>query len=694
MSRLPGPLLPTVLALFALSAIAHGQTATETVLANLNYNSGAGLIQAADGNFYGTGYNNFSNGGVVFKMTPAGTVTYLYTFQGGADGGIPQGPPVQGPDGTLYGVAKAGGTYGFGVIYNVNPTTGAETAIYSFTGGADGGEPAGALIFDNSGNLYGATTLYGADNFGTAYKFNVSAGTLTVLHPFCSMSNCADGTSPAAGLVQGTDANLYGTALTGGAYGDGTFYKLTTGGAFSLLDSFCATDTNTCPEGFAPASTLAEGRDGNFYGSNQQGGAETLGTIFKATVGGSVTPVYTFTGSTDGSVPDGPVFGSDGNLYGATELGGLTQDCDAHGCGSVFKVTTTGSFTLLYDFTDSDADANPYAGPMQGSDGNLYGTTSGFKTNEEGAVYKLALSPALAAPVQLTLSQASIAAGNPVTLSWLALNTYSMTLQQCYAYVQGSPTGAGTWTGLQPGTYNSSTHIYSGSAVITPASPGTFVYALTCGGVESGFATLIVGSGGGKLASAAVLAATPNPISVGQTVALKATVTGSGATPTGNVAFVYAGATLATVPLNGSGVANLTASSNGYPPGDYPITAEYAGNSTYNSAKSTVLNVTLDAAPTSTTVTASPNPVTPPSAVTLTATIKRSAAGAAGTPGGKVTFSVGTTTIGTATLSAGGVASLTAPSKGIAAGTYTVTAKYTGDTSDSASSSTVKVTVN
>jgi uncharacterized repeat protein (TIGR03803 family) len=670
-----------------LSGAARAQTAVESVLAPLNYNSGAAVIQAADGNFYGTSYSGFSNGGTVFKVTPAGAVTYPYTFQGGTDGGVPQSPPVQGPDGTLYGVTSAGGAFGYGVIYNVNPAMGTETVLYSFDGGADGGNPAGALIFDNSGNLYGVTTLYGADNFGVAYKFNLAAGKLTPLHAFCSMSNCDDGTSPAAGLVQGTDGNFYGTALTGGAYGNGTFYKVTSSGTFTLLYSFCVTDVNTCAEGYAPHSAVAEGSDGNFYGSNQQGGANTLGTIYKATPGGTVTPVYTFTGGTDGSLPYGPVFGSDGNLYGATQTGGLAQDCNAHGCGSVFQLTPAGTLNLLYDFADSNADANPYAAPMQGSDGNLYGTTSGLKTNEAGAVYKLVTSPALAAPVQLAFGKSSVAAGTQVTLSWKALNVFSMTLQQCYAYVQGSAAGGGAWTGLQAGTYNSSTHLYSGAAAITPTIAGNYTYALTCGGMESGFAALTVTGGGGKQPSATALTATPTSVSVGQSVTLKATVTGAGGTPTGTVAFVYAGSTLATVPLNGAGIASLAASSNGYPPGNYPITAEYTGNSTYNSSQSAAVTVMLKQAPTTTAVTASPNPVTPPAAVTLTATVKRSASGAAGAPTGTVTFFVQTLEIGTAHLNAAGVGAFSAPSNGIAAGTYPVTAKYSGDSSDVASTS-------
>jgi hypothetical protein len=186
----------------------------------------------------------------------------------------------------------------------------------------------------------------------------------------------------------------------------------------------------------------------------------------------------------------------------------------------------------------------------------------------------------------------------------------------------------------------------------------------------------------------------PSSLSVGQSVTLKATVTGSSGTPSGNVTLSAAGVVLATVALNGSGVASLTATSNGDLPGTYPIIATYNGNTTYSSSASPTVNVTLSKAPTALTLTASPTSVTPPAAVTLTATVKRSASGATGTPTGSVTFSTGGVTLATVKLNASGVAKLTAPSSGYPAGSYPIKAVYAGDLSDSDStSSTVTVTV-
>jgi hypothetical protein len=295
--------------------------------------------------------------------------------------------------------------------------------------------------------------------------------------------------------------------------------------------------------------------------------------------------------------------------------------------------------------------------------------------------------------VQLSLSETKITLGASVTLSWKVLNAFSTTLQQCYAFVQSGATTGGAWTGKQAGTYSSSTKLYTGSATLKPTAAGTYTYALTCGGVESGIATLTV-SGTSKTDSTTTLTATPNPATVGETVTLKATVTGSSGTPTGKVTYSVESVTLGSATLNGSGVASLAASSNGQAPGSYPVVASYGGSSTYNTSESKAVTVTLNKAPTSTTLTASPTSVTPPADVTLTATVKRSASGATGTPTGNVVFSVNGVTLATVKVDGSGVATLKASSQGQAAGKYPVTAKYGGDGSDNASTSTaVTVTV-
>jgi uncharacterized repeat protein (TIGR03803 family) len=296
-----------------------------------------------------------------------------------------------------------------------------------------------------------------------------------------------NGSTSSTPLLQGSDGNFYGTTSLGGANGLGEVFKLTPSGALTDLYDFSGAG-----DGVSPTGALVEGGDGSFYGATSANGGISAanggdGTIFKVTPAGVLTTLYMFTGGNDGSSPWGLVWGSDGNLYSTTFSGG------ANGHGTVFQVTPKGSLTTLYSFAGAPADGSgTQAGLVQGSDGNFYGTASGG-AGSAGVVFRLAMSPALAAPVQVASSVTTADAGQSFTLKWQVLNAFSSTLQQCYAFVEGGPKDA-VWTGLQSGTYNDTTLLYSGSAVVTPAASGTFTYALTCGGMESGSATVVVGS--------------------------------------------------------------------------------------------------------------------------------------------------------------------------------------------------------
>jgi uncharacterized repeat protein (TIGR03803 family) len=333
----------------------------------------------------------------------------------------------------------------------------------------------------------------------------------------------------------------------------------------------------------------------------------------------------------------------------------------------------------------------PSASPIQGSDGNFYGATEYGGKNSVGVIYSITAAPALAPPVQLTLSASTINRGDSFTLNWKVLNAFSTTMRQCYGFINGPASTGGVWAGLQAGTYNSTTKVYAPTTpvTITPTGAGTYTYALTCGGQESGLATLtVIGD-----ASTTAFSASPSPAFIGQTVALTATASSagtSGPTPTGSVTFVSFGQVVGTVKLNDSGVAAFSASTAGLVAGAYPVTAEYSGDANYN-ASSTTATVTLKKIPTATTLTASSNTVTRPGDITLTATVRRTAE--SGTPAGSVTFAVENTVLGYGVLSSG-VATFTASSKGQPVGTYPVHVTYNGDTSDAASISpsvTVKV---
>jgi uncharacterized repeat protein (TIGR03803 family) len=483
------------------------------------------LVQAQDGNYYGVtaGYTATltTNYGTFYKVTPSGTLTTLYEFcsVGGTsctDGAYPDAL-VQGSDGNFYGLTSSGGnSYAGGTIFKMTPE-GVLTTLYSFCTSSkctDGAYPL-SLVEGSDGNIYG-TTLGGiktgvetceeeTEGCGTIFKITMS-GTFTSLYEFCTeKGTCPNGALPMGSLVQGTDGNFYGTTTLGGdTYG--VVYKITTAGAFSLIYTFCA-GAGTCVDGAEPYAGVIEGSDGNFYGTTATGGNSYAGgTAFKVTPTGTLTTLHTF--CTTSKCPDGEnpygalVEGSDGNYYGTTYSGGLAAKADDYG-GTAFQITSTGALTQLYTFCESTETYGstkncldgqyPETPLLQGSNGVLYGTTNVGGTGYWGTIYTLTGTPALAAPVQLSLSDSTVDAGNPVMLNWKVMNGSSLTLEQCYAFVQGGYEAAGTWSGLQTGTLTSG--VYSGSATITPTDGGVYTYALTCGGVESGFATLTVDGG-------------------------------------------------------------------------------------------------------------------------------------------------------------------------------------------------------
>jgi len=302
----------------------------------------AGLIQAANRNFYGTTIGGGANGyGTVFKITPAGGLTTLYSFcaqTNCVDGRTPTGALALGTDGNFYGITGYGGTncttppwVGCGTVFKITPA-GKLTTLYSFcaqTNCTDGFYPGASLVQATDGNFYGTTGYGGTNSYGTVFKIT-PGGTLTTLHSF----DLTDGESPSAPLIQATDGNLYGTAYYGGAndnciYGTcGTVFKITPGGTLTTLHSFDSTD------GANPEAPLVQATDGNFYGTTDFGGANGDGTIFQITPAGTVTTLHSFD-STDGDIPDdGLVQATDGNFYGTANFGGTNGD------GTVFSLST------------------------------------------------------------------------------------------------------------------------------------------------------------------------------------------------------------------------------------------------------------------------------------------------------------------------------------------------------------------
>ena len=342
----------------------------------------APLLQAADGNFYGTTNSGGAHGdGTVFEVTPTGVESVLHTFAGG-DGSNPQGALVEDASGNFFGATTNGGSSTYGTAFKIAANQ-VETVLHSFVKGSDGGYPICTLLADGGGDYYG-TTWGGGLTHGIVFKIT-SGGSEQVLHSFAD--NSSDGGYPTAGLVRGSDGNYYGTTNQGGSANVGTVFKITPSGTETLLYTFTGGS-----DGVGPKSGLIAGSDGNFYGTTTSGGIgtpTTFGTVFKVTPAGTKTVLHLFAGqgAGDGSDPSGGLLqASDGNFYGTTQTGGSSGD------GTVFKLTPAGVETVIYSFTGGSADgAAPAAALIQGSDGNLYGTTTGGGPSGYGTVFEVRL---------------------------------------------------------------------------------------------------------------------------------------------------------------------------------------------------------------------------------------------------------------------------------------------------------------
>jgi uncharacterized repeat protein (TIGR03803 family) len=390
---------------------------TFTVTANFDggaRNPEAALIEGLDAFLYGTSFaggmigpcSSQSGCGTVYTVG-GGFATTLYSFcaiqgtQGDCtDGSIPISALVQASNGNLYGTTQGGnsysqdpcGAYGCGTVFEfgLGKNTGPLTTLHTFSY-TDGGVPTSGLVQAKNGNLYGTTTEGGTNgNYGTVFKMTL-AGKLTTIYNFCAQANCADGYLPSGPLVQGTDGNFYGEAEEGGANKNaGTIFKISLQGRLTTLYSFCA--KANCADGGAPIGGLIQATDGNFYGTTVGGGAHKEGTVFRITPAGKLTTLYSFCGlanCTDGSQPStGVIQATDGNFYGTTYQGGTGDR------GTIFQITPAGKFTSLYNFcsqSDCDDGGYPMAGLLQDTTGVLDGVTSTGGVYGFGTAYNISL---------------------------------------------------------------------------------------------------------------------------------------------------------------------------------------------------------------------------------------------------------------------------------------------------------------
>lgn len=359
---------------------------------------------------------------VVSLTTPELVQTPTYSFTGGLDGGHPNGL-ARGVAGQLYGTTRFGGTNAAGTIFALD-ARGQPKSIFSFSGTLDGDRPNGGLIERVDGSLLGTTYGGGSNAFGTIFAFNTNSG-LSSLFSFDHTNgvlptaglvegpdgslygtayeggvshygavfrldtnaafavlvpfNTANGALPHAGLALGTDGNLYGTTYKGGAYGSGTIFRISPGGLLTTLASFKGTN------GAFPLAGLIQSADGALYGTATEGGAFGLGTVFRITPKGLLTTLFSFAGVANGGHPAASLIqGSDGNLYGSTKDGG------AYGAGTVFRMTLDGALTTIAEF-DGFNGANPDAALVEASDGSFYGTTQYGGLNNQGVIFRLSI---------------------------------------------------------------------------------------------------------------------------------------------------------------------------------------------------------------------------------------------------------------------------------------------------------------
>jgi uncharacterized repeat protein (TIGR03803 family) len=296
---------------------------------------------------------------------PAQTVSTIYQFNNGSNPNYPAGVMAQGRDGNFYGVTLSGNGCCQGVIYKIS-SGGALTSLYSMA--QSDGTTCSGLTLGTDGNFYGTCHNGGANDYGTLFKAT-SAGVLTVLHNFAVQGSTSDGCEPLAPPIQASNGDFYGTTSFCGANNYGTVYKLTLAGAYSLLYSFQGPPNDTLlPLGLIEA-------DGDLWGVGN-GWIISGGGIFKITLAGKESLAYTFEANSDGEYTDGEspsanlIQGSNGDFYGTTEQGGTANE------GTIFQLTAAGKETVLYSFPNQTDGAYPTLPLTQGPNGVLFGAAT------------------------------------------------------------------------------------------------------------------------------------------------------------------------------------------------------------------------------------------------------------------------------------------------------------------------------
>jgi uncharacterized repeat protein (TIGR03803 family) len=312
--------------------------------------------------------------GAIFKCSFSGNESVIHTFGSGSDGYDPYGSLTVVND-TLYGMTEAGGTSGYGIIFRCTTSGGYYNILHNFSGNPDGAYPYGNLLLGANDTLYGTTEGGGANNYGTLFSCSLN-GNVTVIHNFSG----TDGEYPYGNVIEANDT-LYGVTYGGGANTYGVIFKCTTSGTLGVLYNF----TGTGGDAEYPYNSLVLASNDTLYGSTYYGGAQGYGTLYSCSLTGTESVVHSFTSFSETPFSN-LLQASDGNLYGVTEYGG------ANGYGSVFKINPQGVLTTIYSFTNGNDGGEPYGGLIEANNDTIYGTTDIGGANGYGTIFSLSLS--------------------------------------------------------------------------------------------------------------------------------------------------------------------------------------------------------------------------------------------------------------------------------------------------------------
>jgi uncharacterized repeat protein (TIGR03803 family) len=458
----------------------------------------SGLVMDASGNLVGAASRGGAGYGIIFRLTVAGNETLLHNFIL-SDGSGPIGSPVLDPQGNIYGITGAGGTYNSGTVFKLDPN-GNITILYSTPEASHAG-----LIRDSAGNLYGTTYVGGSFGLGNVFKLGPDASgnptVLTTLHSFGSTPT--DATLPAGRLLLDSAGNLWGTTESGGVSGHGTIFKIDAAGNYSVVHSFSDT-----PDGAIPEGGLIVDAAGNFYGTTFHGGASDSGTVFRMTAAGALTVLHNFSG-TGGVEPQGDlVRDSAGNIYGATALGGTANQGTVWKLDTSSVLTVLHSFAGPPDGTQpvgqmlQDASGNLYGTTVLGGTSSM-GTvfkvgpapaTSNF-SNFTARVVVTRLVALTAIAGQFSCGANFDPSSQAVTLAVAGANNFIWTFQPgafkagLLGIYSASATSGSNSVGMTILPTKSGTCAYTAS--ITGFVPGTNSVSVSLtSGLQSGLATV------------------------------------------------------------------------------------------------------------------------------------------------------------------------------------------------------------